>query len=78
MIFKPLNQNVQLYIGHKRTRCGKCTGCTSSNCESCKYCLDNPKFGGPGKLKKACIKRKCIRMQNVPIKNISKNNKSGT
>ena len=49
-------------IGHKRTRYGECTGCTSLNCESCKYCLDNPKFGGPGKLKKACIKQKCIKM----------------
>lgn len=52
-----------LYIGNKRTRCGECLGCTSSNCGSCKYCHDNPRFGGPGKLKQACAKRKCTMMQ---------------
>lgn len=61
------------YTGQKRVRCGECIGCTSSNCKSCKYCQDNPKYGGPGKLKKACIQRKCIRMQKKSDKEIRMN-----
>ena len=49
--------------GHKRARCGECAGCTASSCKICKYCRDSPKFGGPGKLKKACIQRICTNMQ---------------
>ena len=51
-------------VGKKRKRCGECAGCTSVNCGSCKFCLDNPKFGGTGKKKKACIQRRCLRMGN--------------
>ena len=58
--------------GQKRVRCGECVGCTSLNCKSCKYCRDNPKYGGPGKLKKACIQRKCVRLQTKPDKDIHK------
>ena len=40
-----------------RTRCGKCDGCaTTDDCGRCKYCKDKKKNGGPGRLKKACIK----------------------
>lgn len=53
-------------------RCGECAGCTSSNCLSCKYCRDNPKYGGPGKLKKACVVRKCINMQKKSETEINK------
>ena len=49
--------------GQKRARCGECAGCTASSCKICKYCRDSPKFGGPGKLKKACIQRVCTNMQ---------------
>ena len=55
-----------------RSRCGECEGCISSNCKSCKYCCDNPKFGGPGKLKKACVMCKCIRMHTPEISTASK------
>lgn len=45
----------------KRTmRCGQCTGCKMEECGSCAYCKDMKKFGGPGKKKKACIRRKCL------------------
>ena len=27
-----------------------------------KFCKDKPQFGGPGKLKQSCIKRKCLRL----------------
>ena len=33
-------------------------GSSSSDCGQCKYCIDKPKFGGPGK-KKQCCERKC-------------------
>jgi hypothetical protein len=40
-------------------RCGSCTGCTTPDCGVCRNCIDNPKFGGPGAKKKACIHRPC-------------------
>lgn len=40
-------------------RCGSCTGCTTPDCGVCRNCVDNPKFGGPGAKKKACIHRPC-------------------
>ena len=49
-------------VGSKRmrTRCGECDGCTTTeDCGSCKYCRDKKKNGGPGRLKKACIKKVC-------------------
>ena len=46
--------------GIKRKRCGRCQGCTADDCGECRQCLDMPKFGGPGKRKKCCIKRQCI------------------
>ena len=46
----------------KKKRCGKCAGCTATECAQCKYCLDKPKYGGRGTLKKSCIKRECIAM----------------
>ena len=26
----------------------------------CRFCLDKPKFGGPGRLKQKCIERRCV------------------
>ena len=37
-----------------------CTGCSSSDCGQCKYCIDKPKFGGPGKKRQRCEKRSCL------------------
>ena len=45
-----------------RTRCGDYDGCNSSDCGSCKYCRDKKKYGGPGRLKKACLRRVCMNM----------------
>lgn len=42
--------------GHELT-CA-CDGCKKDNCGKCKFCLDMPRFGGPGK-KKRCESRKC-------------------
>jgi len=43
----------------KVRRCGECEGCMREDCGKCEICLDKPRFGGPGKLKKACPDRKC-------------------
>ena len=47
-------------VGRKRQRCGICTGCSSSDCGHCKYCIDKPKFGEPGKKRQGCEKRRCL------------------
>ena len=52
----------QLYtVGSKRvrTRCGNCDGCKRNDCGCCKHCKDKKKYGGPGRLKKACLRRVC-------------------
>lgn len=52
--------------GGKRARrvCGTCSACvnrpTTPDCQACNNCLDQKRYGGPGKLKKACIKRLCV------------------
>lgn len=44
----------------KVIRCGYCENCTRDMCGKCIYCLDKPKYGGPNKLKKGCIARRCL------------------
>lgn len=46
--------------GLRRKRCGNCSGCTRSNCGECIFCLDMPRFGGPGSKKQACEQRACV------------------
>ena len=55
------------HAGCKRKRCGSCKGCNSDDCGTCLYCQDKPKFGGPGKKKQCCEKRKCLEMQNNKV-----------
>jgi hypothetical protein len=43
----------------QKNRCGLCPGCTRSNCNDCKYCLDKKVNGGTGKMKHACVLRTC-------------------
>ena len=45
--------------GRKRKRCGHCTACKASDCGQCRSCKDMMKFGGPGRKKQCCQKRKC-------------------
>jgi len=48
----------------KRARCGTCSGCLNrdktQDCRQCRNCLDQKRYGGPGRLKKACVKRQCV------------------
>ena len=52
------------------------TGEKLKDCSKCKYCLDKPKNGGIGKLKKACVLK--TKMNKEIEKNTKKNSKSKT
>lgn len=43
----------------RRGRCGQCDGCQRKDCGECITCKDMKKFGGAGRLKKACKQRIC-------------------
>ena len=47
--------------GFTFTRCGECSGCLQPNCKRCDFCRDMKRFGGEGKLRKACMKRVCVK-----------------
>ena len=49
----------------KRKCCGHCNGCQAEDCGICKYCIDNPRFGGPGRKKQCCVTRKCTNMKST-------------
>ena len=44
----------------KKGKCRRCAGCLRDDCRRCKYCLDMPKYGGTGKLRQACVERRCL------------------
>ena len=46
-------------IGVNSRKC-KCSGCSLLDCGLCTFCKDMIKFGGPGKKKQRCSKRKCV------------------
>ncbi|XP_072458541.1 DNA (cytosine-5)-methyltransferase 1-like [Notamacropus eugenii] len=43
----------------KRRRCGVCEVCQQADCGTCKACKDMVKFGGSGRSKQACLRRRC-------------------
>ena len=45
-----------------KTSCKNCPNCLAADCGDCVNCRDKPKFGGKGKKKQRCIKRKCLFM----------------
>jgi hypothetical protein len=53
----------------KRSRCGTCLGCINrdktQDCRVCRNCLDQKRYGGPGRLKKACVRRSCAIMMTT-------------
>ena len=55
----------------RRVRCGSCEGCINHNrtrdCRACRNCLDQKRYGGPGKLKKACLKRLCLVLSSSSV-----------
>ena len=46
----------------RKHRCRVCESCLASECGDCVHCKDMVKFGGSGKSKQACIKKKCQNM----------------
>ena len=48
-----------------RASCGECAGCRMADCNACKYCLDKPKLGGSGTLRRKCVLRVCENESNV-------------
>ena len=59
-VMKNMYTAEKTYSERKRKRCGMCIGCTNADCGQCTFCLDKPKFGGPGRKKQCCKKRKCL------------------
>ena len=53
--------------------CSSCEACNKKDCLSCKYCLDMKKYGGPGKINKSCITRKCTQPENNINENLDEN-----
>ena len=51
----------------KWKRCGVCDGCTSDNCRKCHFCLDMPKYGGKGTMKKCWYRRLCLKLGSKPV-----------
>ena len=43
----------------KAMPCFECTACNNKDCMKCKWCHDKKKYGGPGRLNKRCITRRC-------------------
>ena len=43
----------------KAMPCFECTACKNDDCMNCKWCHDKKKYGGPGRLNKRCITRRC-------------------
>uniref|UniRef100_A0A1B6C2M8 DNA (cytosine-5)-methyltransferase n=1 Tax=Clastoptera arizonana TaxID=38151 RepID=A0A1B6C2M8_9HEMI len=48
--------------GPRRKRCGVCEACQYPDCGTCPACVDMVKFGGSGRSKQACAKRRCPNM----------------
>ena len=70
-------ENLVLHTGgSRRGRCGHCQGCTQQNCGYCTNCKDMKKFGGLGRKKKACVKRKCTGEQVYNYKILSQQSAS--
>ncbi|XP_033204996.2 DNA methyltransferase 1a isoform X1 [Bombus vancouverensis nearcticus] len=54
--------NDTITMGPKRQRCEVCEHCQQPDCGLCNACKDMIKFGGTGRGKQACIKRRCPNM----------------
>uniref|UniRef100_A0A0K2UWL7 Uncharacterized protein n=1 Tax=Lepeophtheirus salmonis TaxID=72036 RepID=A0A0K2UWL7_LEPSM len=50
----------------RRVRCKVCEACMGGDCQICIYCKDMLKYGGQGRMKQTCEKRRCLQPQ-LPI-----------
>ena len=51
------------HLGARKEKCA-CSGCFTPDCGVCKYCVDMKRFGGPGKKRQRCLRRKCLSKNN--------------
>lgn len=51
----------------KAMPCFECVACKNDDCRDCKWCHDKKKYGGPGKLNKRCITRRCTQPKIVEM-----------
>ena len=58
------NYVVKKMKGRKASRCLGCEPCMRADCGLCSRCQDMTKFGGRGRMKKACQERIC---ENMPV-----------
>ncbi|XP_076670133.1 DNA methyltransferase 1a [Andrena cerasifolii] len=52
----------KIKMGPKRQKCGVCENCQQPDCGLCNSCKDMIKFGGTGRSKQGCIRRRCPNM----------------
>ena len=45
----------------RRRRCNECNGCQAEDCQACPPCRDMVKYGGLGRLRQSCVRRRCGR-----------------
>lgn len=71
----PFHKNYVMTMAHKkslepksmespkkrRRRCLLCDGCKQPDCKSCPSCRDMVKYGGMGRLRQSCVRRRCAR-----------------
>ena len=55
-----------LRVRPRRVRCKTCEACLGGDCKQCVYCKDMTKYGGPGRMKQTCEKRRCLHPQ-LPV-----------
>ena len=62
-----IEKQVQSGNKRRRVRCKICEACLGRDCKQCVYCIDMPKYGGPGRMKQTCEKRRCLDPFESPI-----------
>jgi len=50
----------------RRRRCMECDGCKLEDCRSCPPCRDMVKYGGLGRVRQSCVRRRCAR-PSLPV-----------
>ena len=61
----PQNPNTRKgYFSSSRGNCGNCQPCLrKEDCGKCSHCLDKKKRNGPGTIRRKCIKRLCLKLE---------------
>ena len=62
----PTSKKIASGNRRRRVRCKTCEACMGGDCKLCVYCKDMTKYGGPGRMKQTCEKRRCLHPQ-LPV-----------